>query len=93
MVLGYDLVVDGATEVVLVLVMLRIINVEANLVPGAGVMPSLDKLLVGLASILMDTNTNPYYAEGNEVLVTDILNQVSLGGKRDRYANMFANVY
>ena len=35
-------VVDGAAEVVLVLVMLRIINVEADLVPGAGVVLSLD---------------------------------------------------
>ena len=82
MVLRYDLVVDGVVEVVLVLVMLRIIKVEADLVPGIGMVLSLDKLIAGLAPISVDSDANLYYAEGIQVLVTHILNQVSLGGKR-----------
>ena len=69
-------VVDGAAEVVLVLVMLRIINVEADLVPGAGVVLSLDKLLVGLAPIPVDSHIHPGNAEGIKALVTNILDQV-----------------
>ena len=82
MVLRYDLVVDGVAEVALVLVMLRIIKVEADLVPGIGMVFSLDKLIAGLAPISVDSDANLYYAEGIQVLVTHILNQVSLGGKR-----------
>ena len=82
MVLRYDLVVDGVAEVALVLVMLRIIKVEADLVPGIGMVLSLDKLIAGLAPISVDSDANLYYAEGIQVLVTHILNQVSLGGKR-----------
>ena len=87
MVLRYDLVVDGVVEVVLVLVMLRIIKVEADLVPGIGMVLSLDKLIAGLAPISVDSGTNLYYAEGIQVLVTHILNQVSLGGKRWKHTD------
>ena len=66
----------------MVLIMLRIIKVEADLVPGIGMVFSLDKLIAGLAPISVDSDANLYYAEGIQVLVTHILNQVSLGGKR-----------
>ena len=82
MVLRYDLVVDGVAEVTLVLLMLRIIKVEADLAPGIVMVFSLDKLIAGLAPISVDSDANLYYAEGIQVLVTHILNQVSLGGKR-----------
>ena len=73
--------------------MLRVSNVEADLVQGVGVVLSLDKLLVGLAPIPVDSHINPCYAEGIKALLTDILDQVPLGGKRDENTIVFANLY
>ena len=91
--LGYDLVVDGAAEVVSVLVIFRVINIEADLVQGVGGVLSLDKLPVGLAPIPVDSHIHPGYAEGVKALMTDILDQAPLTGKRDKNAIMFANLY
>ena len=91
--LGYDLVVDGAAEVVLVLVMLGVISVEADLFREVSMVLSLDKLLVGLAPIPVDSHIHPGYAEGVKALVTNILDQVPLRGKRDENAIVFANLY
>ena len=74
--LGYDLVVDGATKVVLVLVMLGVVNVEANLIREVGMVLSLDKLLVGLVPIPVDSHIHLGLAEGVKALVTNILDQV-----------------
>ena len=62
----------------MVLVMLRIIKVEADLVPGTGMVLSLDQMLMGLASIPVDSNTNLSYAKGIRVKVFDILNLIPL---------------
>ena len=74
--LGYDLVVDGVADVVMVLVMLRVVNLEADLVQGVGVVLSLDKLLVGLVPIPVDSHIHPGYAKGIKAVVTNILDQV-----------------
>ena len=58
--------------------MLEIIKVGADPVPGVGMVLSLDRMLMGLASIPVDSDTNLYYAKGIIVKVFDILNLVPL---------------
>ena len=83
----YDPVVDGAIEVVLVLVMLRVVNMETDLIQGVGVVRgpksllSLDRLLVGLAPIPGYSHINPCYALCVKALVSDILGEVPSEGR------------
>ena len=70
--------VDGVANVVQALIMLETIKVGANLVPAVGKMLSLDQMLIGIASIPADLDTNLSYAKGIKVKVFDILNLIPL---------------
>ena len=49
--------VDGVAKAVQALVMLETIKVGSDLVPGVGMVLSLDQMLMGLASISADSDT------------------------------------
>ena len=66
--------VDGVAKAVQALVMLETIKVGSDLVPGVGMVLSLDQMLMGLASISADSDTNLYYDKGIKAKVFDILN-------------------
>ena len=70
--------VDGVAKAMQALVMLETIKVGSDLVPGVGMVLSLDQMLMGLASIPVDSNTNLSYAKGIRVKVFDILNLIPL---------------
>ena len=70
--------VGGVAKVVQALVMLETIKVGDDLVPGVGMVLSLDQMLMGLASISADSDTNLYYDKGIKAKVFDILNLIPL---------------
>ena len=70
--------VDGVAKAVQALVMLETIKVGSDLVPGVGMVLSLDQMLMGLASISADSDTNLYYDKGIKAKVFDILNLIPL---------------